>query len=231
MNDIIVHRSDSDSIVEIVLNRPHRRNAVTGPMVEELISTFENLNSDPTVSVIVLRGADGAFCSGLDLKEFGSTPPPDWARTFPERWQHLHGLLFDSPKILLGAIEGAAINAGSALALACDVIIVGPSSKLLVGEIQRGMAAPMNLAWLSLRHSESVAARLALVGEPVDGPALAEMGVAHQCVEDSLVVQRCHELATRLAKYDLAGTMSMKKALRRTYFNGTSKQWFGKGQD
>jgi enoyl-CoA hydratase/carnithine racemase len=88
----------------------------------------------------------------------------------------------------------------------------------------------MNLAWLRLRHSESVAARLALVGEPVDGSALAEMGVAHQCVEDSLVVQRCQELATRLAKYDLAGAMSMKKALRRAYFDGTSKQWFGKGQ-
>jgi enoyl-CoA hydratase len=143
----------------------------------------------------------------------------------------LHGLLFDSPKILLGAIEGAAINAGSALALACDVIIVGTSSKLLVGEIQRGMAAPMNLAWLSLRHSESVAARLALVGEPVDGSALTEMGVAHQCVEDSLVIQQCRELAMRIAKYDLAGAMNMKKALRRAYFNGTSKQWLGSEQD
>ena len=225
MEHIIVNTNSSDPFVEIILNRPHRRNAVTGPMVEELITAFETINADSKVSVIVLRGAEGAFCSGLDLKEFGAEPAPEWKLNFAERWQQLHRLVLDSPKILIGAIEGAAINAGSALALACDISIVGNSSKLQVGEIQRGMAAPMNLAWLKLRHSEATAARLTLVGDPVVGTDIVTMGIAHQCVEDSQVVSHACELAARIGSFDSDGVIQMKKALRRSYFGGTSEEW------
>jgi enoyl-CoA hydratase/carnithine racemase len=181
---------------------------------------------DPDVSVIVLRGAEGAFCSGLDLKEFGAEPALGWKAGFPERWKQLHGLIFDSSKIIVGALEGAAINAGSALALACDLLIVGEKSILQVGEIQRGMAAPMNLAWLKLRHSEAIAARLLLVGEPVNGPGLLQLGIAHQCVGDSLVIESAHDLATRLSQYSSTAAQKMKRDLRQAYFAGTSDQWF-----
>jgi len=222
MKDIIVNTSVSAAMVEIVLNRPHRRNALTGPMVEELISTLERLIVSTEISVIILRGAEGAFCSGLDLKEFSAEPPPAWVPDFLERWKYFHSLLFECPKIILGAIEGPAINAGSALALACDLLVVGRSSFLQVGEIQRGMAAPMNLAWLKLRHSEATAARLALVGDPITGNELVTLGVAHECVDDSSVVARCTELANRLAQYDVTGATQMKRALRQTYSNGKS---------
>lgn len=228
MEHVIVHANDSDAFAEIILNRPHRRNAVTGPMVEELISAFENINADPEVSVVVLRGAEGAFCSGLDLKEFGAEPAPEWKSEFPNRWRQLHCLIFDSPKIIVGAIEGAAINAGSALALACDISIVGDSSKLQVGEIQRGMAAPMNLAWLRLRHSEAVAARLTLLGDPIIGPDIVSMGIAHHCVDDAQVVSHAHEIAAQIGSYNSDGVTQMKQSLRHAYFAGTSKEWFAR---
>ncbi len=226
MEHIIVNRSDLSPIAELVLNRPHRRNAVTGPMVEELITAFENFNANPEVSVVVLRGAEGAFCSGLDLKEFGAEPAPEWKSEFPSRWRHLHRLIFDSPKIIVGAIEGAAINAGSAVALACDISIVGHSSKLQVGEIQRGMAAPMNLAWLRLRHSEAVAARLTLIGDPIIGSDIVAMGVAHECVDDSQVISRAHEIAVHIGSFNSDGIKQMKQSLRHAYFAGTSEEWF-----
>ena len=226
MEHIIVHANDSDAFAEIILNRPHRRNAVTGPMVEEMISAVENINTNPEVSVVVLRGAEGAFCSGLDLKEFGAEPAPEWKSEFPNRWRQLHCLIFDSPKIIVGAIEGAAINAGSALALACDISIVGNSSKLQVGEIQRGMAAPMNLAWLRLRHSEAVAARLTLLGDPIVGPEIVSMGIAHQCVDDAQVVTQAHEIAARIGSFNSDCVRQMKQSLRHAYFAGTSEEWF-----
>ena len=226
MEHIIVNANDSDAFAEIILNRPHRRNAVTGPMVEELITAFENINADPKVSVLVLRGSEGTFCSGLDLKEFGAEPAPEWKSEFPNRWRQLHCLIFDSPKIIIGAIEGAAINAGSALALACDISIVGNSSKLQVGEIQRGMAAPMNLAWLRLRHSEAVAARLALLGDPIIGPEIVSMGIAHKCVDDAQVVSQAHEIAARIGTFNADGIQQMKHSLRHAYFAGTSEEWF-----
>lgn len=226
MKHIIVNSFSTDSYVEIILNRPHRRNAVTGPMVEELITAFDTVNADPEVSVIVLRGAEGAFCSGLDLKEFGTEPAPEWKSEFPNRWRHLHCLIFDSPKIIVGAIEGAAINAGSALALACDISIVGNSSRLQVGEIQRGMAAPMNLAWLRLRHSGAVAARLTLLGDPIIGPDIVSMGIAHNCVDDAQVISHACEIAARIGSFNSDGIKQMKNSLRHAYFDGTSEEWF-----
>jgi enoyl-CoA hydratase/carnithine racemase len=225
MEHIIVNANGSDSFAEIILNRPHRRNAVTGPMVEEMISAFKNINTNPEVSVVVLRGAEGAFCSGLDLKEFGAEPAPEWKSEFSNRWRQLHCLIFDSPKIIVGAIEGAAINAGSALVLACDISIVGNSSKLQVGEIQRGMAAPMNLAWLRLRHSEAVAARLTLLGDPIIGPDIVSMGIAHHCVDDAQVVSHAHEIAARIGSFNSDGVTQMKQSLRHAYFAGTSDEW------
>jgi enoyl-CoA hydratase/carnithine racemase len=226
MENIIVHNNLSDSVVEIILNRPHRRNALTGPMVEELITAFENINANSDVNVVVLRGAENAFCSGLDLKEFGAEPAPSWKSEFPDKWRHLHCLIFDSSKILVGAIEGSAINAGSALALACDISIVGNSSKLQVGEIQRGMAAPMNIAWLRLRHSEALAARLTLLGDPVIGPDIVALGIAHNCVDDDQVVDHAHEIAARIGSFNIDGVKQMKRSLRHAYFAGTAEEWF-----
>ena len=226
MSDIILNTFSSSAVVEIVLHRPHRRNALTGPMVEELINAFERINEDADISVVILRGAEGSFCSGLDLKEFGAGPSPALPADFPTRWRQLHGLIFNSPKILIGALEGAAINAGAALALACDLLIVGHSSLLQVGEIQRGMAAPMNLAWLRIRHSEAMAARVILVGEPISGVELSTMGLAHACVDDSHVLTHCSELAHRLATFDVAGVIQMKRALREAYAEGRLFQDF-----
>ena len=56
-----------------------------------------------------------------------------------------------------------------------------------MGEVKLGMAAPYNLVWLQLKHSESVTARLALLGERVHGPQLLELGVVTECVADEAV--------------------------------------------
>ena len=88
------------------------------------------------------------------------------------------------------------------------------------------MAAPMNLAWLRLRHSEAVAARLTLLGDPIIGPDIVSMGIAHICVDDSQVVSHAQEIAAQIGSYKSDGVTKMKQSLRRAYFAGTSNEWF-----
>ena len=59
-----------DGWAEVILNRPDRKNAINGPLGQELESAFEMLRIDDAVKVILFRGSEGAFCSGLDLKAF-----------------------------------------------------------------------------------------------------------------------------------------------------------------
>ena len=222
---VLVERPD-ERVAHVVLNRPERRNALIGPLADELGDAIEALNGDDSVTVLVIRGAGGAFCSGLDLKEFNLDPQPDWVPEFGEKWRRVHRAIYASDRIVIGALERAAVNGGAALALACDFLVAGETAFLQVGEIQQGMPAPMNMAWLRLRHSEALAARVALLGDRIAGPELVGLGLAHQSVADDRVVAAADLLAGRLAAHDPAGVRRIKAALRRTGNPHSAEEWF-----
>ena len=79
---------------ELILNRPERRNAINGPLGLGLSEALRTIDSDPQIQAVLLRGADGAFCSGLDLKEFNAEPPPEWLVRFGDIWRATHKALF-----------------------------------------------------------------------------------------------------------------------------------------
>ena len=226
MTELILVERPSARIAHVVLNRPERRNALTGPLADQFADALEALHQDGDVTVIVIRGAGGAFCSGLDLKEFSQDPQPEWVPQFSTKWRRVHRALFDSDRIVIGALERAAVNGGAALALACDFLVAGDNAFLQVGEIQQGMAAPMNMAWLRLRFDEAVAARLALIGDRILGPELVRLGVALQSVPDEDVMTTVNSLAERLAAHDPGGVRRIKSSLRKTVVTETADEWF-----
>jgi len=228
MSELVLVERPSSRVAHVVLNRPERRNALTGPLADQLAEALEQLHQDDDVTVIVLRGAGDAFCSGLDLKEFGKNPQPDWVAEFPAKWRRVHAQLFDSDRIVVGALQRAAVNGGAALALACDLLVAGDGSFLQVGEIQQGMAAPMNMAWLRLRYDEALAARLVLLGDRVPGPELERLGIAYQSVPGDQVLDAVDELTERLATHDPGGVRRIKTSLRRTIVTETAHDWFAR---
>ncbi len=225
-SDDPVFSTREGGVAEIVLNRPARRNAVTGPLAKRLHEEIVAATEDDEVAVLLLRGAGGAFCSGLDLGEFRADPPPDWMPAFSGLWLDVHAALYDCPKPIVAALERFAINAGSALALAADLLVAGEQAFLHVGEIQMGMAAPMNMAWLRLRHPESVAARLAIVGRRYTGPELVRMGVAAEVVDDDAVVDRSRELSATIAGYPPQGVRAIKRTILGGRPAASGRDWF-----
>ena len=199
---------------EVVLNRPEVKNAITGPLGLELAQAFEIVQNDDDIQVVLFRGAGGAFCSGLDLKAFGAEPSPAWMKTWKETWRRAHRAIFDCSKPIVCALERFAINGGAALAIASDFCISGEEAFLSVGEVKLGMAAPYNLVWLQLKHSESVTARLALLGERVHGPQLLELGVVTECVADEAVEPRAREFTEQLAAYPPGALSRIKRTSR-----------------
>jgi enoyl-CoA hydratase/carnithine racemase len=122
----------------------------------------------------------------------------------------LHIALFGFPKPVIGAFEKYGINAGSALALACDVLIAGETAFLQVGEIQQGAMMPMNAAWFKIKATEQVMARMAFYGDRVPGPELVKLGLAAESVADDLVLERCRELAARIAGFPQGASRNIK---------------------
>ena len=199
--------------VELVINRPERRNAIIPAISVAMKTALADAENDPTVHSVVLRGEDGYFCSGADLKALQAEPPPPWRDQMGETWRGLHLALYGFRKPVIGALEKYAINAGAALALACDLLVVGESAFMQVGEVQQGVGMPMNAAWFSVKTTEQVIARMSLLGDRVPGHKLVELNIATECVADDAVVNRCRELAERLAGFPEGATQRIKEAI------------------
>lgn len=204
---------------ELILSRPERRNALTGPMAAALRAGLAELLAGGA-RVILVRGEGGAFCSGLDVDAFAAQPAPAWRAAWADDWAGFHRELYSCPAVIVGALERFAINAGSSLALACDLLIAGEGAYLMVGEAAVGMHAPMNVAWLRVKTTEAVAAQLALAAGRVPAAELLRLALAYKVTPDTNVVAEARDLALKLAGYPGQGLAAIKAALRRPLADG-----------
>lgn len=216
MSDVVLLQRH-DGWAELVLNRPERRNAIDGPLAEGLVAHLKALKNDDSVRALVLRGAGGCWSSGLDLTVFKGEPAPPWRANFFSTWAALHQALLEAPQALVLALERHAINGSASVAMASDLMVVGQGAFLQVAEVQLGMAAPMNMAWLAMRHGGALAARLTLLGERWDADTLLRQGIATEVVPDDQVVARACALATRIAGYPPPGPKLIRAGLRDAY--------------
>ncbi len=197
--------------IDIVLNRPDRRNAVTRALAQELKAAIQRAAGDSDIRAIVLRGAGSCFCSGMDLKAAGE----DLAQEPREAWTEVHAAIYECQTPIIVALERFAINVGAALVLGADLTVCGESAFLQVSEIAMGVAAPMNQAWLHLRHSPAVAARVTLVGDRIPAAELLRLGLVSEVVADADVVTRAHELADRIASHPPKGLAGIRSVAHR----------------
>ncbi|MFP6805839.1 MAG: enoyl-CoA hydratase/isomerase family protein [Pseudomonadales bacterium] len=216
---------------EIVINRPDRRNSLIPPLAGEITDAIHTLEDDDDVACIILRGEGGYFCSGIDLKALQQEPPPSWAGKNVGDVRTMHIALFNCKKPIIGAFEKFGINAGAALAFACDILIAGETSFLQIGEIQQGAGIPMNAAWMKIKSTETVLARLALYGDRVSGPELVKLGLATEVVADDNVVNRCRELATRMAGFPKGAPATIINSIRGLRNIGDPEEFFPRGSN
>lgn len=209
MGEIVVARDGAR--VDIVLNRPERKNAVTQALAVQLRDALDEVGRDRDVGCVVLRGEGGAFCSGIDLKEAGA----DLGREPITAWTAVHAALYRCEAPVVVALERFAINAGAALVLGADLAVAGEGSFLQVSEAAMGVAAPMCQAWLHLRHSPAVAGRVTLMADRIPAPDLLRLGLVTEVVADDRVVERATELADRIAGYPPSGRAGLRAVWRR----------------
>lgn len=199
---------------ELVLNRPERRNALIGPLVDELHAGLDELSADGSVGAILVRGAGGFFCAGMDLKARRADPPPPWVAGFPDAWADFHAAMFACSKLTIAVLQGAAIAGGTGLAFSCDVLIAADDVRFHVAEVGLGMVAPMNVVWLEYKYGVAKAIEFVVGGQPYDGPALVAAGVALSSFPAERTLDEARAYADAVATNDLAAMAASKSMIR-----------------
>ncbi len=211
----------ADHIATITLDRPERRNAFTPSMVDEWQSCLRRAAVDDEVRVVVLTGAPGAFCSGIDLSELAgtATTPLSTKRLLSQRIHGVARALEDLDRPTIAAINGVAVGAGLDMALLCDMRLAARSARMSEGYIKVGLVPGDGGAWLLPRLvGPAKAMELLLTGETIDGEQAHALGLVNHVVDDDRLLDRTYELAARIAAAPPVQVATIRRLVRQSEF-------------
>jgi 2-(1,2-epoxy-1,2-dihydrophenyl)acetyl-CoA isomerase len=216
-----VRVTDRDQVRWIELHRPESRNALTVDTNRELIAALEGASA-AGARAVVLAGADGHFCSGLDLKDAMRAGPRSPAELERDMRAHFHGLIravraVEAP--VVAAIDGPAIGFGCDLALACDLRVV--TERATFGEIfvKRGLM-PDGGGTFTLPRLIGVGRALELMftGDVVSAVRAVDIGLANRLLPLEGFTRAAWQLATQLAK----GPPLVMRRIKRAVYESLS---------
>ena len=199
------------AVATVTLNRPEKKNAMLLAMRDGLADICEQLNDRPEIRAVVLTGAGTDFCAGADIGEMGM----GGLNGSFLRARHMHKVIRALARVqkpLIGATRGVAVGMGFSMALACDLIVAGESTRF--SQIQKKIALPPDAggAWFLVRQlGVSRAKELAFSARMVGAEEALRLGLVHKIVPDAQVLDEALSLAH---EYAAAPTIALGLAKR-----------------
>lgn len=185
-------------VTTVIMNRPGARNAVNGPTAAALVAAFEEFDADDSAAVAVLWGDNGTFCSGADLKAFGTPDANSVHQTGPGPMGPTRMLL---SKPVIAAVSGHAVAGGLELALWCDLRVAEQDA--VFGVFCRRWGVPLidgGTVRLPRLIGQSRAMDMILTGRAVDATEARAIGLVNRVVPTGKARAHAEELAAQLAE-------------------------------
>src|SRR5437763_12489023 len=148
METLVVERQDG--VVTVTMNRPEKKNAVTGTMTDELTSVFRDVARSPEDRVLVLTGAGGDFSSGADLTD--SSALTGSGLFYMRRVGELARALPATPQPTIAKVPGVAAGMSVNLAFGCDLVVASDLARFSEIFARRGLSLDCGGSWLLLRR-------------------------------------------------------------------------------
>lgn len=195
--------ADDGGLRTITMSRPDRRNSMDTPLLEGLVSAVQDAVWDRDVRAVLLTGdpAGRAFSAGGDPAEMAGED----ALAVEDRWTNIAAdvasRIFHAEKPVVAAVDGPAVGAGCALALACDVVLASPRARFAPVFIQRGILPDHALLWFLPRQIGLLRAKeLVLSGRTVGADEAERLGLCTRVLRDNDFAGAAHRYAADLAE-------------------------------
>src|SRR5499426_1513736 len=210
MSDIVTERSNG--ILRVELNRPERKNALTGAMYTRLADIFNEAAEDEQILVVLWHSAGDAFCAGNDAGDFLKNPPGSGES--PQARLMDAFIRFEKPIVV--AVQGAAVGGGTTMLTHCDFVYAGESAKFQLPFINLALVPEFGSSYsLPARIGHLRAAELFLLGEPFTATRAAELGLVTRVVPDRDLLATATETAQKLAAKPSRALRASKRLLKQ----------------
>jgi len=204
-------------VATLTLNRPEKRNAISTPMIEDLVAALGAAEADKSVRVVILTGAGKAFCSGMDLETLqalaNQTPEQNLADS--RRMAKMFQLVYSFPKPLITAVNGAAIAGGCGLATLSDFTLAVPTAKFGYTEVRIGFIPALVSVMLRRQVGEKHARDLLLSGRIIDAAEAFRLGLVTEITPPDDLMKRAREVASMLLEASPTSLALTKRLLLR----------------
>ncbi|WNC74218.1 enoyl-CoA hydratase/isomerase family protein [Thalassotalea psychrophila] len=180
--------NEQNGVLAITLNRPEVRNAMNLALVNQLMTVFTAIEQVPAIKVVVLRGANGNFCAGGDLKDMANArkavnagkddvkdPFYQLNRAFGQMISQINA----APQVVITLLEGIVLGGGFGLACISDIAIADSQTQFGLPETRLGLPPAQIAPFVVERIGLTQARRIMLTGARFDGVEAKNFGVVH----------------------------------------------------
>ncbi len=209
----VLRQEDADGVRVLTLNRPEARNALNSVLVQELHAALLGADAEDGVRVLVLTGADPAFCAGVDLKEAAREGGATFRRTNTADCIAQVGLM---AKPVIGAVNGPVFTGGLELALGCDFLIASDRAAFADTHARVGIL-PRGGMTARLPHAVggAWARRMSMTGQVIDAATAERIGLVTEVVPHDRLLARVMDCARTIADVPPDTIRGLKQAYTR----------------
>ncbi len=173
-------------IVTVILNRPEVHNAMNEKLMKELTFCFKELNKDNKIKIIILKGRGKSFSAGADLNWMKNMANYSMEENIQDSslLSDLFETIYNSPKPIIGYVNGHAFGGGIGLIAVCDITIAPPDKKFAFSEVKLGIIPAVISTYVGKRIGISNMKRLFITGERFDSNYAKEIGLIDYVVSE-----------------------------------------------
>jgi enoyl-CoA hydratase/carnithine racemase len=202
-----------DDVLRITIDRPEKKNALTGAMYTALAEAVEQAEGNPDVRVLLLHGNGDSFTAGNDLEDFvakgwkGHEVPP--AVRFITAVAH-------AKKPVVAAVHGSAVGVGVTILLHCDLVYAADNAKLMMPFVNLGIVPEAgSTAILPAQIGHQRAAELLMLGTPISAQRAHELGMVNAVVTLDALLPTALNAAQMLAEKPAAALRATKALMKK----------------
>lgn len=212
-----------DDVAVLTMNRPERRNAMSGEMLQGMASALREAETNDAIKCVVLTGAGGGFCAGGDVKGMAAGGGRGQGPSLDERiaaqrlsQRETAGRIYRMPKPVIASLPGAAAGAGLSLALACDLRIAAENAVITTAFAKVGFSGDYGGTYFLTQLVGAARAReLYYLSDRIDAKEAERIGLVNQVVPAAALEEETMKLAQRIAQGPTIAFRYMKENINR----------------